>query len=84
MTKLRRATIQTELCTEIQCSQCKEFWPADGDFFFLSKGTPHSWCKACFQSHPNIGERKKRWRDKQRAARAAQKNNDQPNQIEEK
>lgn len=70
MNRIRRATIQTELGTEIQCAQCKEFWPADGDFFFLSRGAPHSWCKACYQAHPTIVARKRRWVEKQRAARA--------------
>lgn len=76
MTRVRRATIQTELGTEIQCAQCKEFWPADGDFFFLSKGTPHSWCKACYQAHPTIVARKRRWVEKQRAARTAAEGSD--------
>ena len=40
MNRIRRATIQTELGTEIQCAQCKEFWPADGDFFFLKRNAP--------------------------------------------
>lgn len=83
MTKLRRASIQTELGIEIQCSQCKEFWPADGDFFFLSRGVPHSWCKACYQNHPKSAERKRRWVEKQRASRAARGESGQPGHVEE-
>lgn len=83
MTKLRRASIQTELGIEIQCSQCKEFWPADGDFFFLSRGVPHSWCKACYQNHPKAAERKRRWVEKQRASRAARGESGQPGHVEE-
>lgn len=76
MTRVRRAAIQSELGTEIQCSQCKEFWPADADFFFFSKGAPHSWCKACYLTNPSVVARRKRWVEKQRSARAAAERSD--------
>ncbi len=76
MNRVRRATIQTELGTEIQCSQCKEFWPADTDFFFFSKGVPHSWCKACYLTNPSVVTRRKRWAERQRLARAAAERGD--------
>ena len=36
--------------SEKQCARCKEFWPADSDFFYKSHKSSdglHSWCKAC-------------------------------------
>jgi hypothetical protein len=54
MSRAPRASIQTELGEEVQCAKCREFWPADPEFYFFSKGKPHSWCKACYLSDPNI------------------------------
>lgn len=48
-----RATIETELGTEAQCSRCFDFFPADTEFFFASKGKAHSWCKACHVEAPS-------------------------------
>lgn len=39
---------ETELGTECRCSRCHEWWPADAEFFFMCKGKPHTWCKACY------------------------------------
>lgn len=52
MTRKRRASIETELGTEIQCSRCMEFWPMDSEFFYFSRGKPQSWCKACYVNDP--------------------------------
>lgn len=38
----------SELGQEVRCSKCRQFWPADQEFFFISHGRPHSWCKACY------------------------------------
>lgn len=65
-----RKYISTELGREAQCARCKEFWPADGEFFFTSKGKLHSWCKACYRSDPKVIQKVQRWQDKQRAAKA--------------
>jgi hypothetical protein len=34
-----------------RCSRCREYWPADTEFFYTKKGTDglHDWCKACYQ-----------------------------------
>ena len=34
MKRVPRPKIETELGTEILCSRCKDFWPADGEFFY--------------------------------------------------
>lgn len=39
---------QTELGREARCSKCGEYWPADAEFFYMLRGRPHSWCKACY------------------------------------
>lgn len=59
---MTRATIESELGEEIQCAKCKEFWPLDSEFFFFTKGRPHSWCKACYMSDPKTMEKRERWR----------------------
>lgn len=64
-----RATIDTELGTEAQCSRCEEFFPADTEFFFASKGKVHSWCKACHSEVPCMVAKAER-RKLQRAAGA--------------
>ncbi|KUJ73909.1 hypothetical protein AVO42_00365 [Thiomicrospira sp. XS5] len=40
----------TNLGLEKQCSHCKEFWPADSEFFYPQKGKGlHCYCKACYR-----------------------------------
>ncbi|NYT81392.1 hypothetical protein H0A70_07805 [Alcaligenaceae bacterium] len=58
----------TEIGEEIQCAKCKEFWPADDEFFFARPGGWRSWCKACCASDPKILASKARWLDRQRGA----------------
>lgn len=34
-----------------RCSRCKDYWPADSEFFYSNHGTPdglNPWCKACY------------------------------------
>lgn len=32
-----------------RCAGCKEYWPADTEFFFSSlHGRMNSWCRACY------------------------------------
>lgn len=57
---------ETELGTEIRCAACGEFWPEDREFFFISGGKVHSWCKACYRADPNTIAKTQRWQDKQR------------------
>lgn len=57
---MTRAKIITELGEEIQCARCRQFWPADLEFFFHSNGKPHAWCKACYVSDPKTIEKRKR------------------------
>jgi len=46
--------ITTELGLEKRCARCREYYPADEEFFFAQKGNApgvpplHSWCKACY------------------------------------
>lgn len=58
---MTRATIETELGTEIFCSRCQEFWPCDPEFFFFTKGKPHSWCKACYANSPSTAAKRIRY-----------------------
>lgn len=46
----RRDERTTELGREVRCAKCRAYWPADGDFFYMRGGVPHSWCKACYQA----------------------------------
>jgi hypothetical protein len=62
MTKRERQ--QSEIGDEIKCSKCGEFWPADSEFFFMSKGKPHSWCKACYCNDPKIVAKNQRFIEK--------------------
>lgn len=50
---MSRASIQTELGLEIQCSKCRDYWPADPEFFYPGKDQFgfHSWCKACYDAN---------------------------------
>jgi len=52
MASPKRLSIETELGTEIQCAKCLDFWPADPEFYFFSKGKAHSWCKDCYRNDP--------------------------------
>lgn len=61
---MTRATIETELGTEIFCSRCQEFWPCDPEFFFFTKGKPHSWCKACYTNSPSTAAKRVRYATK--------------------
>jgi hypothetical protein len=39
-----------ELGRERRCSRCRQWWPADTEFFTVQPtqaGGLHSWCKAC-------------------------------------
>ena len=66
----KRATMQTELGEEVQCAKCREFWPADTEFFFFNKGKPHSYCKACYRSTPATLAKVERGAAKVKAQRA--------------
>jgi hypothetical protein len=33
---------------EKQCARCKEWWPADTEFFYRKGDGLHSYCRACF------------------------------------
>lgn len=70
-TRHTRARRTTELGEELQCAQCREFWPADREFFYFNNGRAHSWCKACYASAPSTIAKKKRWLAKQRLSAAS-------------
>jgi hypothetical protein len=38
---------------EKRCSICREYWPADTEFFYQSTSTDglHTYCKACYYEH---------------------------------
>ncbi|WP_428718548.1 hypothetical protein [Undibacterium curvum] len=61
---MSRERQQSELGEEVKCAKCGEFWPADSEFFFMNKGRPHSWCKACYQNDPKIIAKTQRFLDK--------------------
>ncbi|MCF7770488.1 MAG: hypothetical protein E2602_14360 [Achromobacter sp.] len=71
MKRVPRLKIETELGTEIQCSRCKDFWPADREFFYTARGKLHPWCKACYLSDEKVIQKTERWKESQRVARAA-------------
>ncbi|MFY3625478.1 hypothetical protein ACOTFH_02540 [Achromobacter xylosoxidans] len=71
MKRPSRPKIETELGTEIQCSRCKDFWPADREFFYTARGKLHPWCKACYLSDEKVIQKTERWKESLRAARAA-------------
>ncbi|KMK51487.1 hypothetical protein RO21_06115 [[Actinobacillus] muris] len=57
----------TELGVEIQCSKCRDFYPADTEFFYKQsrdKWGLHSWCKACYVEQPSAIARRKRYAEK--------------------
>lgn len=36
---------------EKRCARCKEYWPADTEFFYATRSTQdglHNWCRACY------------------------------------
>lgn len=50
--RLKRGTYKYELeGLYKQCSGCKEFWPADSDFFYIKHGAQgdglQNYCRAC-------------------------------------
>lgn len=48
---MARESIHTELGEELECTRCREFWPADDEFFSRTSDNRDgfkSWCKACF------------------------------------
>lgn len=45
---MAREYIFTELGREARCAKCLDFWPVDPEFYYIQKGRPHSWCKACY------------------------------------
>ncbi|MNV89698.1 hypothetical protein D3C71_1840140 [compost metagenome] len=47
-----RKSMETELGREVQCAACKNFWPADGEFFFMDRGRLRSRCRACEKDNP--------------------------------
>lgn len=60
---MARKYVMTELGVEIQCSKCKEFYPADTEFFYKQsrdKWGLHSWCKACYEEQPSVIIRRQR------------------------
>lgn len=39
---------------EARCSRCREWWPADEEFFYRqTDGRPHSMCIACYREWRN-------------------------------
>lgn len=70
---MKRAVVESELGTEIQCAQCKDFWPADPEFFYFTKGRAHSWCKACYMNAPSTIAKRERWLEKQADVRSKNK-----------
>lgn len=50
----------TTLGLEKQCSHCKDFWPADSEFFYPAKGKGlHCYCKACYRYKRHIEKKNK-------------------------
>lgn len=54
----KRLWRQTEIGDEVQCARCKDYWPADDEFFQMPKGRPHSYCKDCANNSPKNIERR--------------------------
>lgn len=51
--RVLRGKAQTNAIGELEkaCSSCKEFWPADTEFFYPQSSARdglHTWCKACY------------------------------------
>ena len=68
-----RPTIETDAGTEIECAKCNEFWPMDPEFFYISNGVPHSWCKACYLADPKVLAKRQRFVEKEKAEAAARR-----------
>jgi hypothetical protein len=53
-----------------RCSRCKEYWPADTEFFYSVKDDDglNQWCKACYQEWRYPNGRKESKSQKQGAA----------------
>lgn len=68
---MTRAVVTTDIGDEIQCTKCNEFWPRDPEFFYFTKGKPHSWCKACYLNDPGTLAKRERWLTKQAVVRAS-------------
>jgi hypothetical protein len=64
---------ETELGCECRCAHCNDWWPADAEFFYMHKGVPHSWCKACYSNAPSVLARRAKCTAKQRAVRELQR-----------
>jgi hypothetical protein len=48
--------IFTDIGREIMCPRCKEYWPADNEFFYSqpsATGGISSWCKCCYLEWKN-------------------------------
>lgn len=73
MGRTARPTIETDAGTEIKCSKCNEFWPLDPEFFYISNGTVHAWCKACYLADPKVLAKRQRFVDKEKAETAARR-----------
>lgn len=71
MTRRPRPTRETELGLEAKCMCCGEYFPADREFFYINKGVPHSWCIACYVSHPKVKAKQQRYMAQQAQLRAA-------------
>lgn len=54
MSEPRHRYRSTELGKEARCAKCGEYWPCDADFYYMQKGVPHPWCKACYKADPKI------------------------------
>lgn len=68
-----RETRQTELGEEVKCAKCGDFWPADNEFFYFTRGRPHSWCKACYHADPKVIAKVQRGARKAAAQRAQER-----------
>ncbi|HSH98852.1 MAG: hypothetical protein ACAH07_05885 [Methylophilaceae bacterium] len=50
-----------------RCSRCKDYWPADSEFFYSSKRERDSlvdWCKACYLEWRYPNGRPTTWKSK--------------------
>lgn len=51
---------ETELGRERLCNKCRDYWPDDSEFFYLSKGEPAQPCKACYHQLPSVIAKRER------------------------
>lgn len=59
---MKRSIRQTEFGEELRCRQCREWLPANNEFFFNSSKEPTGLrqpCKACYSEFPSVIARKK-------------------------